>query len=274
MNKKGRPKRQSWPRCKFKDCDRSTRGGSRGFCQTHYMAFRRGRLSEDGAELRPPMRVVSYGLGARCAVPDCGNRPKGLGLCNTHLLQHHAGEDVGVEVPKRGHKRSVRSYSGSECLVLDCERRPANRGMCDKHAQQRMAGIIDEEGNTLRQFKAFRRPRKDRWVGQQGYVLVKAPKSHPHARQDGSILEHRLVMEEHLGRHLGPEEVVHHVNGVKDDNRIENLQLRESVRKHGHGHEQIEDVEQALVVLENLINKSISQGAEFKTRLQRLYRRL
>jgi HNH endonuclease len=58
-----------------------------------------------------------------------------------------------------------------------------------------------------------------------GYVLRRVP-SHPKAKTaNGYILEHVLVMEELLGRYLVDGENVHHKNGVKDDNRPENLEL-------------------------------------------------
>lgn len=48
---------------------------------------------------------------------------------------------------------------------------------------------------------------------------------HPNARADGKILEHVYVMSEHLGRPIRPEETIHHRNCIRDDNRVENLEL-------------------------------------------------
>lgn len=57
-----------------------------------------------------------------------------------------------------------------------------------------------------------------------GYIKQLA-KGHPRADQDGYVMQHRLVMEARLGRYLLANEYVHHKNGVRDDNRDENLEL-------------------------------------------------
>lgn len=65
----------------------------------------------------------------------------------------------------------------------------------------------------------------------QGYVLVYAP-AEPGCRKNGRILEHRMVMQRHLGRALKKGEVVHHKNDNRQDNRIENLELFSANSEH------------------------------------------
>jgi hypothetical protein len=57
-----------------------------------------------------------------------------------------------------------------------------------------------------------------------GYAMVRLP-DHPRAKTHGYVFEHILVMEELLGRSLTRDETVHHRNGVRNDNRPENLEL-------------------------------------------------
>lgn len=68
-----------------------------------------------------------------------------------------------------------------------------------------------------------------RWRGgisvhPKGYRRLYLP-DYPSSSIGGLIPEHRFIMEKHLGRALYRWEVVHHKNGIPDDNRIENLQL-------------------------------------------------
>lgn len=73
----------------------------------------------------------------------------------------------------------------------------------------------------------------------EGYIEIYKP-GHPNARKKGSILEHRFIMAEYLGRTLKNNEVVHHKNEIKTDNRIENLEILDkskhiSLHKKGAG---------------------------------------
>lgn len=87
-------------------------------------------------------------------------------------------------------------------------------------------------GNLNHQFLAGRR------VGVDGYVNVTAPPGHPHAKQrtgrtaGQTIAEHRLKMEEILGRFVLPTEVVDHIDGLTLHNSPENLRLFESNGAH------------------------------------------
>lgn len=78
--------------------------------------------------------------------------------------------------------------------------------------------LLKRNGITLKR----RYPMKTKT--QSGYILIKL-KEHPYADGKGYVREHRLVMEKHIGRYLTENEEVHHINGIKDDNRIENLKL-------------------------------------------------
>jgi transposase len=84
-----------------------------------------------------------------------------------------------------------------------------------------------------------RRDAKDKIITSQDYVYVHIPKDDPlrvmasQAGKRGYVLEHRVVMARSLGRPLLASETVHHINGDRSDNRLENLQLRQG--KHGKG---------------------------------------
>jgi hypothetical protein len=90
--------------------------------------------------------------------------------------------------------------------------------------------MMNRESVQCAQCRSVAAERNGNWKGGQskskaGYRMVRAV-GHPRATQKSSyVFEHILVMEEILGRHLVPGETVHHLNGVKDDNRVENLEL-------------------------------------------------
>lgn len=249
----GRPRQTEWPTCKVSNCVNTTQRGAFGLCRPHYIQKRRGIIDENGIALRAPKRVRSYGADARCLVQGCGSRPKSRGLCNKHHL-HSLNGTLDIERPTTGHTRSVGSYGAAACLVEGCDRRPVSRWMCNKHAMQRAAGIIDDRGQQLRALGSQGRPRKQERWSHRGYVVVYAPAGHPNARRDGTILEHRLVVSTFLGRPLEEWEIVHHKNGTRDDNRIDNLELLDGRAGMAEGHPpgHAVEVEEIMTMLDHL----------------------
>ncbi len=134
-----------------------------------------------------------------------------------------------METPlgKRGPKRSLPRAKldtplrtrGRLCAVPDCGRPHKASGYCAAHykrflkagdAQARVP-IREVEGNGHLN---------------HGYFTVPVPRSQRYlVGGTAKVGEHRLVMALHLGRPLQPDEVVHHKNGRRTDNRIENLEL-------------------------------------------------
>lgn len=107
-----------------------------------------------------------------------------------------------------------------------------------KHGKQRWYLFTDENIEELRKFKKFygRSVKKDKTLGAKyrdkyGYIQVYYP-SHPRSNTTGCVYEHILIMESHLGRYTTVKETVHHINGVRSDNRIENLQLYSDQSEH------------------------------------------
>lgn len=121
--------------------------------------------------------------------------------------------------------------------------------MVESHTKQNTQGQSEARNSNTGHGKTLRH--------HSGYLYEIAPE-HPQADVNGRVLQHRLAMERHLGRALLPTEVVHHVNHKKDDNRIENLELCESIVAHMKRHRKRDDPETVAAVLRGAADKNAS----------------
>lgn len=128
--------------------------------------------------------------------------------------------DVGCEFT---HKRR-KPFSDAERVL----RSKANKGKTLSEAQR--AAISERNSCNYNGLNGYGHTK----MHNGGYVLVYVPK-HPNAHKDGYAMLHTVIMERHIGRYLEPDEVVHHINHDRKDNRIENLQLMKA-REHQSMH--------------------------------------
>lgn len=139
------------------------------------------------------------------------------------------------------------------CSEVDCDSKVYARGLCRKHYDSSRPPAYCPCGNKA--FRAKRtlchlcyekiiaggdpadRKKVGRYSGKRfpvtgGYIGFFDP-TLEFANPDGVTMEHRYVMAKHLGRNLLPQETVHHKNGIRSDNRIENLELWSSYHPSG-----------------------------------------
>ena len=116
--------------------------------------------------------------------------------------------------------------------------------------------------------KGYLRENSSNWKGgqwrkQSGYLLIKlypADFFYPMTTKQGYVMEHRLVMAQHLNRCLLPWEVVHHKNGDKTDNRLENLQLLGSNAVHNKQlNKEIKQLQRQVKGLESKVEEQAKQ---------------
>jgi hypothetical protein len=172
---------------------------SQGFCSACYQ---RKRVTGELATL-PPKN------DGQCSIEGCFKEARTKGYCVAHYTKLIRFGDPLAYAPKR---------TGQPCKTDGCDGLSVARGWCRKCYSAWQA-----HGDPLARSEVFKKYRQDK-VDDQGYVQVFAP-DHANARKSKRVPKHRMVMAEFLGRALRANENVHHKNGVKTDNRIENLEL-------------------------------------------------
>jgi hypothetical protein len=229
--------------CSIEGCGRERK--VRGYCDMHYQRWYK---NGDVGDAQPMRREAGVVTGV-CDAIDCDRTDiYAHGLCSRCYQRKrkssrqrcaHDGCDNWARTIRFGMCR--RHEDRPLCDVAGCGRsiKTIKSGLCGMHSHRlKRYGDVGPAHALI----------EDRGVGhlnRDGYRLVISPDVVKGRRRQ--VMEHRLVMEQHLGRRLWPDEVVHHINGVRDDNRIENLELWSTSQPPG---QRVDDkVEFALEIL-------------------------
>lgn len=184
-----------------------------------------------------------------CSVDECVRNRRSALYCPTHYQRFRKYGDP------LGGPGSGRKVEHELCTIEDCGKPHTAQGLCQMHYRRNaLYGDTSVVHEPTRSNK--------RRVNNNGYILVYEPEN-PTSTVNGFGLEHRLVMAKFLDRPLTRYEQVHHINGVRHDNRIENLELWNTSQPSG---QRVEDkVQFAIDILEqyapHLLKENINDNS-------------
>lgn len=157
---------------------------------------------------------------------SCQKNHKGFGV-NCYSCAKKLRESKAPRIPcSQCHRNTIKLVSKKLGICKKCHRNNLDASV-PGYKEKRIAKsrVANRKYRGIEQSLPIRKYDGDGYLNKQGYrVLTK--RGHPQAnKSSGSIYEHIYAMINYLGRPLKKSETVHHKNGIRDDNRIENLEL-------------------------------------------------